>query len=53
MSQMGHLRRFERALATSAIHPGADISLQRTNRRCGPMLLKKSINERRTLHDGQ
>jgi len=25
MSQMGQSRRFERALATSAVHPGADI----------------------------
>ena len=39
----GRSRRFERALATSAVHPGADISLRRTNRRFGPILLQKSF----------
>jgi hypothetical protein len=33
----GHLRRFERAPATSACHPTPDISLHRTNRRGGPI----------------
>jgi hypothetical protein len=35
-AEMGHQRHFERALAASDVHPGADISLQRTNRRGGP-----------------
>jgi hypothetical protein len=35
MSEMGHQRRFERALATSAVHPFADISLHCTTRRFG------------------
>ena len=30
LPHLGHKRRIERALATSAVHPGADISLRRT-----------------------
>jgi hypothetical protein len=39
MSQMGHSRRFEGAARTSASPPKPDISLQRTNRRAGPITL--------------
>ena len=33
----GSSLRFDHAVATSAVHPGADISLRRTNRRFGPI----------------
>jgi hypothetical protein len=29
MAEMGQLRHFERVITTSAVHPGADISLRR------------------------
>ena len=43
MSEMGHERHFERAEATSASHPIADISLRRTKCSEGPIVLQNDF----------
>jgi len=44
---IGHSRRFCDVRDMSALHPIADISLLWRNRRFGPILLKKSVNNSR------